>query len=118
MTRLLNSFKFAFRGFWVAVKEQSNLRIHLVVSLFVVLVAYLLRVQTIEWLILLICIALVISLELVNSAIEGLVDLVSAERLPLAGKIKDMAAAAVLVAAVIASWVGVVIFGPYLLSYV
>ena len=114
MKRLFHSFKFAFHGFWLACKEQPNLRIHLFVSALVVGLAFYLRVSKLDWCILLLCIGLVISLELLNSAIEGFVNLVSPERQPKAGNIKDISAAAVLVAAIISSIVGLLIFSSYL----
>ena len=114
MKKLFNSFKFAFQGFWLACKEQPNLRIHLFVSFLVVSLAFYFDVTKVEWCILLLCIGLVISLELLNSAIEGFVNLVSPERQTKAGNIKDIAAAAVLVAAIISSIVGLLIFSSYL----
>jgi diacylglycerol kinase len=114
MKKLFNSFKFAFQGFWLACKEQPNLRIHLFVSFLVVSLAFYFDVTKVEWCILLLCIGLVISLELLNSAIEGFVNLVSPERQPKAGNIKDISAAAVLVAAIISSIVGLLIFSSYL----
>jgi diacylglycerol kinase len=116
MNRLINSFAFASKGIRVAFREQVNLKIHLSISCLVVVVAYLLKLSTVEWAIILLCIAMVISLELVNSAIEALVDLVSPDRKEQAGKVKDIAAGAVLVAAAIASLIGLVIFGKHLFS--
>jgi diacylglycerol kinase len=114
--RLSNSFKFALRGFVVALKEQANLRIHLTISIFVLIAAFVLKVSSMEWLILIICIGMVVSLELVNSAIESLVDMVSPEWREQAGKIKDIAAAAVLFASLLAGCIGLVIFGTHLVS--
>lgn len=114
MKKLFNSFKFAFQGLWLAGKEQPNLRIHLFVSFLVVSLAFYFDVTKVEWCVILLCIGLVISLELLNSAIEGFVNLVSPERQPKAGNIKDIAAAAVLVAAIISSIVGLLIFSSYL----
>ena len=113
MKRLFHSFKFAFHGFWLACKEQPNLRIHLFVSALVVGLAFYFRVSKLDWCILLLCIGLVISLELLNSSIEGIVDLVSPERQVKAGKIKDIAAAAVLVAAAVSVLIGLLIFSTY-----
>lgn len=114
MNFLVKSFAFALHGFLAALKEQRNLRIHLFISALVLAVAYLLEINFLEFSILLLCMGLVISLELVNSSIEGLVDLISPEKKALAGKIKDISAAAVLVAAVTASLVGIIIFGSHL----
>lgn len=116
MNRLINSFAFAIKGIRVALREQGNLKIHLSISCLVLVAAYLLKLNIVEWAIILVCIAMVISLELVNSSIEALVDLVSPDRKEQAGKVKDIAAGAVLVAAVIASLIGLIIFGKYLFS--
>ena len=67
-----------------------------------------------EWVVVCLCIGLVISAELFNTAIERLVDLVSPQRHPLAGQVKDIAAGAVLVCALAAIAVGLIIFVPYL----
>ena len=116
MSRLASSFKFAFNGLRLAWREQTNLRIHLVLSILVLSAARILRLPQIEWVVLLLCIGLVISLELVNSAIESLVDMISPEWKKEAGKIKDMAAASVLVASIVAAIVGLLIFGSHLFS--
>ena len=67
-----------------------------------------------EWTAICLCIGLVVSAELFNTAIERLVDLVSPQRHPLAGQVKDIAAGAVLVCALAAIAVGLIIFVPYL----
>jgi undecaprenol kinase/diacylglycerol kinase (ATP) len=119
MSRLASSFKFAFKGLKIAWKEQINIRIHFVISILVLVAGVILKISPIEWTVLLICIGLIISLELVNSSIESLVDMVSPEWKREAGKIKDMAAAAVLVASIVATIVGLIIFGSHLFpSYV
>jgi diacylglycerol kinase len=100
----------------MALKEQLNIKIHLVIALFVIAAGFYFHVTVTEWCILVFAIALVISLELINTAIENLVDLVTLERKPLAGKIKDIAAAAVLVSAIASAVVGMVIFYKYILD--
>ncbi len=116
MNKLIRGFSYAIKGIRVALREQANLKIHLFISCLVVVAAYFLKLNTIEWVIILLCIALVISLELINSSIEALVDLISPDRNEQAGKVKDIAAGAVLIAAVIASLIGLIIFGKHLFS--
>lgn len=70
-----------------------------------------------EWTAIVICIGLVIAAELFNSAIERLVDLVSPQRHPVAGQVKDIAAGAVLVCALAAIVVGLIVFIPYLTRF-
>ena len=98
----------------VAIKEGLNLKIHLIVSVVVISLGFFFKIRRLEWVALLIMISLVISLELINSAMENMVDLVTKERNSMAGKIKDIAAAAVLVVAVISVVVGILIFAPHL----
>jgi len=112
--KLLKNFGYAWKGFNVAVKDEPNLKIHLAMAAIVIGMGFYFKVSSVEWMVLLILIGLVISLELINSAIENLTDLVTKERLPLAGKVKDIAAAAVLTISVIALLVGIIIFKKYI----
>lgn len=114
MRKFLISFKYAWNGIVVAFREESNIKIHTAIAFAVVAAGYYFQVTTTEWYVLIITIALVISLELINTAIEKLVDLVTMERKPLAGKIKDVAAGAVLVASIASVLVGVLIFYKYI----
>jgi diacylglycerol kinase (ATP) len=113
MRRFLRSFVYAFRGIAVAMR-QRNLRIQTSIALVVVAGGFYFDISRLEWLFVIVCIALVMGLEMMNSAVEALVDLVSPEYKRLAGKVKDIAAGAVLLAAVIAAIVGLVVFVPYL----
>ncbi|WP_332646929.1 diacylglycerol kinase family protein [Lysinibacillus sp. 54212] len=109
--KFIKSFSYALTGIWTASKEQ-NMRFHLV-SMVVVIVAGLLTGLSItEWLILTLLMALVIGTEMVNTAIERVVDLASPEIHPLAKDAKDVAAGAVLVFAVCSVIIGLLIFLP------
>ena len=112
--KLLKSFGYAWKGFKVALKEELNLKIHLASAVIVVAMGFYYQICRMDWMVLLIMIGLVIGFELLNSAIESLTDLVTKERLPLAGKVKDISAAAVLVISVIALVVGITIFAKYI----
>ncbi len=114
MKRLMKSFGFAFRGIASAVKSETNMKIHLTISFFVLVFGIVFSISTFEWIACLLCMALVIGLEMVNTAIESVVDLASPEKHPLAAKAKDVAAGAVLIAAIISVVVGVIIFLPKL----
>ena len=94
------------------VKGEPNARIHAVACVVVVAAGTYYRISKMEWIAVVLCIALVISLEAVNTAIEHLTNLVSPFYNPIAGKVKDVAAAAVLVAAIAALIVGLIIFLP------
>lgn len=115
MKEFLKSFIYALHGLWSGVADQRNLKVQLGVAVVVVGAGFYLSISSIEWCIILLCIALVIGLELVNTALENLVDLVTLERNPLAGKIKDIAAGAVLLVSILSLIIGVIIFRKYLM---
>lgn len=111
--RILRSFAVAAAGLRQAWRTQPNLRLEAFIGVLAVLLAAWLRAPAAP--IVLAC-TLVLSLELLNSAIEAVVDLASPEFHPLAGTAKDLAAAAVLTAAVGAAVVGLVVLGPPLVA--
>jgi diacylglycerol kinase len=79
MKIVVNSFICALQGIWSALRVQRNMKIQLAIGLVVILIRFYLSITDIEWCILLLCIALGIGLELVNTAIESLVDVVTLE---------------------------------------
>ena len=115
LTGRLRSFGHAFRGIGLLLRTQHNARIHAVASILVVAAGAVFRVSLTEWALIVIAILCVWAMEAVNTSIEFLVDLASPDLHPLAGKAKDVAAAAVLVAAIGAAIVGLLVFGPYVL---
>jgi diacylglycerol kinase len=115
MKSFLKSFIYAIHGLWSAVDDQRNLKVQLAVAILVVGAGFYLSITSIEWCIILLCIAFVIGLELVNTALENLVDLVTLERKPLAGMIKDIAAGAVLFVSTLSLIIGILIFRKYLM---
>jgi diacylglycerol kinase len=116
MKKFYNSFLHAARGARAAFSEQLNLKIQLVVAMIATGLGFYFEICFAEWSILLLTIGLVLGLEMVNTALENMVDLVTRERNPLAGKIKDIGAGAVLVASILALIVGWLIFSPYFLA--
>ncbi len=110
------SFGYAFRGIKELVAEQPNAKIHLIVASMVILAGFLLDISTMEWLVIILSIALVFAAEAFNTALEYLTDLVSPNFHPLAGKTKDVAAGAVLITAIGTAIVGLVVFLPKLLA--
>lgn len=113
----LRSFGYAWKGIRCCVGKEQNLSFHLIATVCVVIAGFALGITRTEWICIILCIGIVIAAELFNSAIERLVDLVSPQRHPLAGQIKDIAAGAVLVCALAAMVVGLVIFIPYLTRF-
>lgn len=116
MQSFLRSFSYAFKGLVYSLK-QRNMKIIFACALLTILTAIFLKVDTNHWCILLICIGLVIALEMINTAIEGIVDLISPDHNEKAGKIKDLAAGAVLVASIISLLIGILILGKYFCIY-
>lgn len=112
MKKRLQSFKYAFKGVRNVVSSEINFRIHLAAALAVSLAGFYFEIARGEWVAVLLCFSLVLAAEAFNSAIEELVDLVSPGRHAQAGKIKDIAAGAVLLAAAGAALVGCIIFLP------
>jgi len=112
----IQSFKYAFYGLKVLIVEEHNARIHFVVTIVVFAFGWYFKINRLEWIALLICIGLVVAVEAINSAIENLADFVCTEPHPTIKKIKDLSAAAVLVAALTALLVGLLVFVPKLLS--
>ena len=104
----------ASRGVGTALRRDRNLRIHLVLLLFAVLLGFLLGLSGIEWIALILCAGLVIGTEMLNTGLEFLADAVHPEEHPGIGKAKDVAAGAVLIAAVAAAGVGAILFLPKL----
>ncbi len=112
------SFVYAFRGIGRSFRAEPNLKIHGAASALVVVCGAGLHISRTEWFVCLILIALVISLELMNTALENAVDLVSPEQSRLAEAAKDAAAGAVLVSASVAAVIGCVIFAPKILALI
>ena len=110
--RMILSFKHAFDGIIGGLKNEPNMMIHYSAVVLVIVFGITLRLSVTEWCICLILCGLVIALELVNTAIEATVDLVTLEYDERAKLAKDTAAGAVLVAAIVAAVVGGLIFVP------
>jgi len=114
--KLLRSFGYAFKGIKYATLTQLNFRIHLVAMLTAVLMGYLLHISASEWYWIMLCITLVLVMELLNTAIETLTDLISPEYNIKAGQVKDVAAGAVVITAIFALMTGLIIFLPKLIN--
>lgn len=106
---LLQSFRNAFRGIYFFFREQRNARIHGVAALAVIGLGAWLRLPVSDWCLLLLCMVAVIGMEMINTAVEYLADVVSPEHNPRIGKLKDIAAGAVLVVSLGALICGVLI---------
>jgi undecaprenol kinase len=110
--RFLISFKCALEGLRYALYTQRNFRVHLVIALAVVIAGLWLHITLNQWAVLTLVISMVLVVELINTAIEVMVDLVSPDYHPLAKTVKDLAAGAVLVVAIFSIITGIIILGP------
>ena len=113
---LTESFGYAFEGIWTGIRKERNMKIHCLAIILVTLAGTLFQITAVEWCICLLLFALVASLELVNTAVEAVVDLVTEEKKPLAKIAKDTAAGAVLFSAIVSVIIGCIIFLPYLME--
>ncbi|MDE5991972.1 MAG: diacylglycerol kinase family protein [Oscillospiraceae bacterium] len=111
MRALLKSFLYAFRGILAAVKTQRNMRIHLTAVVYVTAFSFFYDLTRTEYALLALTFGAVISFEMINTAVEAAVDISSPDYSENAGLAKDVAAGAVLVAAIFAVVVGVLLFG-------
>jgi len=109
-TKLWSSFHYAFQGILYAAKTQPNMRIHLIVAVLVLSATLLLRVERAYVIAVIVMTVLVLTLELVNTAVEAIVDLLTVAHHPLAKTAKDAAAGAVLIATIGAVVVGYLVF--------
>ena len=108
----LTSFRHAFRGLWYVLRTQQNAWIHAFVTVVVIVLGVWLALSARDWAVLALAIALVWMAEILNTSIEAVVDLASPVHHPLAKVGKDVGAAAVLIASLIAILVGLLILGP------
>lgn len=109
------SFSYAFQGLGKALKEEPNFRIHVIVGTIAAALALVLGFSALEWLILIVTIFFVLVLELINTTLENIVDLVSPEIRSEAKVAKDVSASAVFLSAVFAIMVGFALFFPKIL---
>mgnify|MGYP003083607463 CR=1 FL=1 len=114
--RLVESFNYAIEGLTSALQNEKHMKFHILSAILIVILAILTNASKVEILLVSISVAFVIITELINTAVEALVDLISPERHPLAKLAKDVAAGAVLVAAINAICVGYLLFYDKLLD--
>lgn len=110
----LRSFRYAFAGLRLLLREEHNARIHATITVLVVVAGIVLRVSPVEWGVLVICIGMVLAAEAFNSAIERVANYLTTERDDRIRDIKDLAAGAVLLCAIAAAIVGLIVFVPHI----
>ncbi|MFZ5596851.1 MAG: diacylglycerol kinase family protein [Bacillota bacterium] len=112
MVTFFKSLSFAVSGIRWVVAGQRNMKFHILAALLVLAAAVLFRISPLEMALVLVAIAMVMVAEVINTAIESTVDLITTERHPLAGRAKDAAAGAVLLAVIFSAAIGFIVFMP------
>jgi diacylglycerol kinase (ATP) len=115
MIRFFKGFTYAYNGIRLSFKAGGNFIFHLFAAIVVILMGMYFKISNLEWVAITFCITLVLAAETFNTCIEKLTDIISPERNKNAGEVKDLAAGAVLIAAIGAAITGLIIFIPYLL---
>lgn len=115
-TGRIRSFKFAFRGIWIMIQSQHNAWVHAAATIAAVATGFICNINRQEWRWIILAIAFVWTAEALNTAFEFLADAASPTFHPLVGKAKDVAAGAVLIAAIGSVIIGYLIFWPYLME--
>lgn len=116
LLKQLKSFRYALQGIWTFISTQPNAWIQLSVAAIVILAGFFFRINQGEWCWLLVCIGLVLSFEAMNTAVEFLSDVVQPGYHEGIRKVKDIAAGAVLIIAIISAIIGLIIFTPHILA--
>lgn len=115
-TRFIHAFQYAVAGVIYAFKTERNFKIHSFAAILALLFAYFFSVTRIEWMLLILVIGMTMTLELINTALENVVNLITVEWHPLAKAAKDVAAGAVLVSSLMSVIIGLIIFIPRLIE--
>lgn len=114
--KLRNSFKYAIQGIKSSLKTEQNLKVHFIIVIITIIAGIILKLSCMEWIICLMLFGFVITLELLNTAIEVTVDIAMPEKNEKAKLAKDIAAGAVLVSAITSMIVGLIIFIPKIVN--
>ena len=116
--KLINSFKYAFKGIGSAFLTERNMKIHVTMMMLVIICGIIFKISIFEWLVCIACFAIVIGGEMFNTAIEQVVDIAMPEKDPRAKLAKDVAAGGVLVFAIASAVIGLIIFVPKFIDLV
>lgn len=112
MSKFIRSIAVALSGIGFAFRTQGHMRFHMIAGVVACCLGLIVTLKPLEWAIILLAIAVVISAEMINTAVEQAVNLASPDIHPIAKTAKDVAAGAVLIAAVISAVIGLLIIGP------
>ena len=114
--RFLRTFKFSYEGLKYAYANEQSMLTHLILTIITVIIGFIFHITMYEWLIIAICLTVILAFELINTAIEATVDLVTLEINPLAKIAKDCGSAATGVTSIMAAIIIFIIFLPYIIA--
>lgn len=114
--KLINSFKYAFSGIVTAFKSEKNMKIHFTMMMLVIIFGILLKISLNEWLVCIMLFCMVIGSEMINTAVENVVNLAMLTKNEVAKNAKDISAGAVLVFAIGSAIIGLIIFIPKIIN--
>jgi undecaprenol kinase len=118
MPRFSRSFSYAIKGILFAIRNEKNFQIEVMVGILVILLMFFFPLAPLERSLVVLSVAMVLTLELVNTALERVMDILKPRVHPYARVIKDVMAGAVLLASFAAIAIGIVIFLPYVLTFI
>lgn len=110
------SFKYAFNGLRILITEEPNAVLHALAAVCVLLLGYFLHISVTEWIAVVFAVGLVITIEIINTAIENTADFISPGKHEMIRKIKDLSAAGVLISVITAIIIGLLVFVPKIVS--
>lgn len=113
---MIKRFKHPLEGLIALLRKDKNFLLHLIAALFIIIISVLFNITRTEWLFIIIAISAVLFMEVINTSVEYVVDLVIDEYHPLAKYAKDTASLAVLIASMMSLLIGMIIFIPYILK--
>lgn len=116
LRRLIQSFKYAGKGIYYALKEEQNMKIHFLISFVVLIFALIFKISAYEAIALVLVISFVVAMEMINTVLERVMDIIKPRMHPYAKHVKDMLAAVVLIGAFASALVGLIIFLPKILE--
>lgn len=116
--RLSSSLKYAFDGLKYAYKNEQSMTVHIVVTILVIMFAFIFEISSYEWIIVVLCIGIMMCVELVNTSIEAVVDLVTKKYDEKAKVAKDVAAAVSVMFSITSIIVGLIIFVPKIINFI
>lgn len=116
LLRLIKSLGYALAGLKILIREEQNYLVHLTAASLALAAGWWFKISGGEWIAVVLSIQLVLSLETINTVIENVADLISTERSEAIKRIKDLAAASVLISAIAALVIGLIIFVPKLMA--